>query len=49
MILRGEILDGEIVRIKVANNKIYVVPNHEVMYDADEDAEDMELEIEDLE
>jgi ATP-dependent Clp protease ATP-binding subunit ClpB len=49
MILRGEILDGEDVNITVANNKIYVQPNHEVMYDGDEDAEDMDLDIEDLE
>jgi hypothetical protein len=49
MILRGEILDGETVNITVANNKIYVIPNHEVMYDADEDLEDMDLDVEDLE
>ena len=49
MILRGEILDGEDVKITVVNNKIWVKPNHEVMYDGDEDMEDMDLDIEDLE
>jgi hypothetical protein len=49
MILRGEILDGEVVTITVVNNKIHVQPNHEVMYDADEDMEDMDLDVEDLE
>jgi hypothetical protein len=49
MILRGEILDGENVRITVSNNKIWVKPNHEVMYEGDEDLEDMDLDIEELE
>lgn len=49
MILRGEVLDGEIVNITVANNKVFIQPNHEVMYDADEDMEDMDLDVEDLE
>lgn len=49
MILRGEILDGEEARVTVANNKINVIPNHDVMYDVDEDMEDMDLDIEDLE
>jgi hypothetical protein len=50
MILRGEVLDGETVNITVASNKIFVKPNHEVMYDeADEDMEDMDLDVEDLE
>jgi len=49
MILRGEILDGEVVKITVVNNKIQVQPNHEVVYDADEDMEDMDLDVEDLE
>jgi len=49
MILRGEILDGEVVNITLQNNKIYIQPNHEVMYDADEDMEDMDLDVEDLE
>jgi len=49
MILRGEILDGEIVEVTVENNKIYVKPNHEVVYDADEDEELEDMEVEDLE
>lgn len=49
MILRGEILDGETVNITVSNNKIWVKPNHEVMYDGDEDLEDMDVDIEELE
>jgi hypothetical protein len=49
MILRGEILDGENVNITVINNKIYIVPNHSVQYEGDEDMEDMDLDIEELE
>ena len=49
MILRGEVLDGEIARVTVSNNKIRVKPNHEIMYLGDEDMEDMDLDIEDLE
>jgi ATP-dependent Clp protease ATP-binding subunit ClpB len=49
MILRGEVLDGEVVNITVGNNKIFIQPNHEVMYDADEDMADMDLDVEDLE
>jgi ATP-dependent Clp protease ATP-binding subunit ClpB len=49
MILRGEVLDGEVVNITVGNNKMFIQPNHEVMYDADEDLEDMDLDVEDLE
>lgn len=49
MILRGEVLEGETVNITVANNKIRVIPNHEVMYDGDEDLDDMDLDVEDLE
>jgi ATP-dependent Clp protease ATP-binding subunit ClpB len=48
MILRGEVLDGEEARITAVNNKIRVVPNHEVFYEGDEDM-DMDLDIEDLE
>ena len=49
MILRGEILDGETVNITVSNNRIWVKPNHDVVYDGDEDLEDMDLAVEDLE
>ena len=49
MILRGDILDGEEVKVTVANNKIWVKPNHYVIYEGDEDMEDMDLDIEDLE
>jgi ATP-dependent Clp protease ATP-binding subunit ClpB len=49
MILRGEILDGEMANITVDHNKIRVRPNHEVMYEPDEDLEDMDLDVEDLE
>ena len=49
MILRGEILDGEVVNITADNNKIYVEPNHEVLYEPDEEMEDMDLDVEDLE
>jgi ATP-dependent Clp protease ATP-binding subunit ClpB len=49
MILRGEILDGETVEVTIANNKIFVKPNHEVLYDADEDEDLEDMEVEDLE
>jgi len=49
MILRGEVLEGEIVDVTVENNKIYVRPNHEVMYEEDEDLDDMELDVEEIE
>jgi len=50
MILRGEVLDGEVVNITSSHNKIFVQPNHEVMYEADEDEdlENMDIEIEDM-
>jgi hypothetical protein len=50
MILRGEILDGETANVTVVGGKIYVQPNHEIVYDGDEDdLEDMDLDVEDLE
>lgn len=49
MILRGEILEGENVNVTVVNNKIYIEPNHSVVYEGDEDMEDMDLDVEELE
>ena len=49
MILRGEVLDSETVNVTVAHGKIFVLPNHEMIYDGDEDLEDMDLDVEDLE
>jgi len=48
MILRGEVLDGEMVHITVRNNKIYVKPNHQVEYLEDMDMDDMDLDIDEL-
>jgi len=48
MILRGEVLDGEMVHITVRNNKIYVKPNHQVEYLEDVDMDDMDLDIDEL-
>jgi hypothetical protein len=51
MILRGEVLDGETVNVTVEHNKLLVQPNHEVMYDTEEneDVDDMDIDVEELE